>query len=195
MRAQLMLSVLVSASAFAADSNPSSWVLFDGSERNHMRGSTSDLKRASQARGERDRLFWFQTSAGEFVITDAQTLEAVHATFEPLEKIAKEMEKLGEEERHLGEKQEAMSEELAERAEEMAEEAQHHRNQVADDAREAKAMATKMTALSRQMEKLGARMETFGKAMELASTKMNADINSIIETAVKKGLARATRAS
>lgn len=196
MRALLALTAVTSLSAFAA-TPPNSWVLLDGGE-NHMHGSTHDLKRAQQVTGAKNRAFWFRTDAGEFVLYDSDTIEAVRATFKPLERIGHEMEKVGERQSEIGEQQSEIGERMAAKAErhsQKARRASRHRVESADDEDDSLTeLGDQMEALGKVMEKFGKKMEAFGKEMEAASKKMNAEVAAIIEEAAKKGLIKPVKA-
>jgi hypothetical protein len=182
-----------------------------------MSGSTRDLRRArSLAQGAKEPVLYLRRDEQEYLIRDPDTLKAFEAALKPLEQLGAKQGELGAQQGALGAKQGELGARMGELGAKQGELGQRHaelalariqqqragkespeierQQQELDRAqeelsRQMDALGEQMDVIGRQMDAVGEQMEAEGEKMEAQSREAEKKINTLLDDAVRKGVA------
>jgi len=182
-----------------------------------MSGSTRDLRRArSLAQGAKEPVLYLRRDEQEYLIRNPDTLKAFEAALKPLEQLGAKQGELGAQQGELGAKQGELGAKMGELGAKQGELGQRHaelalaqiqqqragkespeierQQQELDRAqeelsRQMDALGEQMDVIGRQMDAVGEQMEAEGEKMEAQSREAEKKINTLLDDAVRKGVA------
>jgi beta-lactamase regulating signal transducer with metallopeptidase domain len=182
-----------------------------------MSGSTRDLRRArSLAQGAKEPVLYLRRDEQEYLIRNPDTLKAFEAALKPLEQLGAKQGELGAQQGALGAKQGELGARMGELGAKQGELGQRHaelalariqqeragkespeierQQQELDRAqeelsRQMDALGEQMDVIGRQMDAVGDQMEAEGEKMEAQSREAEKKINTLLDDAVRKGVA------